>query len=193
MHRCDLRQPRTSVSPTTVPSRSITVFHRTPSHFAINQKGHVTTICSKLNVSSPMRASPVSLGLTALGYRALHRRCTDHRTPFGSVTSGMWFLCSSRPGLAPLWAPSGSVVPPVPTLLADRQGFAAAELSRHDLTTVLTTTMTTVTVPHMAGATFMTATPRRLLNSADVSLLSAARQRAMHGAHAGSPSVARRH
>ena len=82
---------------------------------------------------------------------------------------------------------------PVPTLLAERQGFAAAALSRHDLTTVLTTTMTTVTVPHMAGATFMTATPRRLLNSADVSLLSAARQRAMHGAHAGSPSVARRH
>jgi hypothetical protein len=36
----------------------------------------------------------------------------------------------------------GSVVPPVPTLLAERQGFVAAALSRRDLTTVLTTTMT---------------------------------------------------
>jgi hypothetical protein len=63
MHRCDLRQPRTSGSLTTVPSRSITIFHRSP-------------------------------------YRALHRRCTDHHTPLGSITSGMWFLSSSRPGLA---------------------------------------------------------------------------------------------
>jgi hypothetical protein len=56
MHHCDARHPRARTSPTSNPLRSITIVHGTPSHFATNQKGDITTIRSK----SMMRLAVVS-------------------------------------------------------------------------------------------------------------------------------------
>src|SRR6202011_5455104 len=78
------RQPRTFSLPTFFPSRSITISHRTPSHFSRNHNGHSTMNGSTMMKKMKSRKSmPVSHGTVFH-----HQRRTDHCTPFGSVTSG---------------------------------------------------------------------------------------------------------